>query len=372
MLRSLRAFFLFLLLTASLPAFSQNQDPLPSPKGSWSYGVNGYYGAFFRYRSGLSLLNYSHLHGVELYANKQTSGRRFWEPKYKLPSIGFALAYFNYMVPQELGKSVAVTSYLDGPITKIGKGSLRYNLGTGLVYSTMYYNSTSNENNKAIGSPLTFSLRGNLRYEYPVHDRLFLNVIFGFRHFSNGSLNQSNNGMNMPLLGLGVRYGSKPPVAPAAGQDPTAPELDKRVRMNIRLAAGVKEVLRDDFKHQVYMMSAFASKRVTHTNSFLLGADAIHDTAIGEEYLNKGVNYPEGYLDKRTAGIFVGHELHVGNLAAVFHFGRYIYQPHHLFPDYYQRYGLKYQLFEHLSASALLMAHDGHANVIEWGLGFHL
>ncbi|ALI97797.1 acyloxyacyl hydrolase [Rufibacter tibetensis] len=370
--RSFRAFFLFLLLSFSLPTFSQDQQSTSDLKGSWSYGVNGYYGAYFRYRSGLSLLNYSNLHGVELYANKQTTGKRFWERKYKLPFIGFALSYFNYMVPDELGESVTVTSYLDGPITKIGKGSLRYNLGTGLVYTTHHYNSTSNENNKAIGSPITFSLRGNLRYEYPLSDRLFLNAIFAFRHFSNGSLNQSNNGMNMPLLGLGVRYQPKALAKVITDQDSTAPEIDKRLRMNIRIAAGVKEVLRDDFKHPVYMMSAYASKQVTHTNSFMLGVDAIHDTAIGEEYLNQGTNYPEGYLDKRSAGVFIGHELHLSKLSMVFHFGRYMYQPHGLFPDFYQRYGLKYMIFKNLSASALLMAHDGHANVIEWGLGFHL
>jgi hypothetical protein len=364
-------FILLLLLTFNLKLSSQAQQVAADEKGTWSYGANGYYGAYFRYRSGLSLLNYSGLHGVELYAHRQTEGKRFWEQKYKLPAIGFAISYFNYGVPDELGKSYALTSYLDGPITKIGKGHLRYNLGTGFVYSTRYYNSTSNENNKAIGSPVTFSLRGNLRYEYPMSDKVFLNLTFAFRHFSNGSLNQSNNGMNMPLLGLGVRYQPKA-VQTVPLPDTLAPVLDKRLRMNVRIAAGVKEVLRDDFKHPVYLVSAYASKRLTYTNSLLLGADALHDTAIGEEYLNQGMNYPEGYLDKRSAGIFIGHELHLSHLSFVFHFGRYVYQPHHLFPDFYQRYGLKYMLFKNLSASALLMAHDGHANVVEWGLGLHL
>ncbi|GGK78274.1 acyloxyacyl hydrolase [Rufibacter glacialis] len=340
-------------------------------KEPWSYGVNGYYGAYFRYRSGLSLLNYANLHGVELYANKHTLGKRHWEQRYKLPQIGFALSYFNYGVPQELGESVTGTSYLDGFITKVGKGNLRYNLGTGLVYTTRYYNSTSNENNKAIGSPITFSLRGNLRYEHPLTQKWFLNVIFAFRHFSNGSLNQSNNGMNMPLLGVGVRYQPRMAV-PVAFPDSLILALDKSLRFNVLVAGGVKEVLRDDFKHPVYMMSAYASKRLSHTNSLLLGADAIHDTAIGEEYLNKGMDIPEGFLEKESAGVFLGHELHLSRLAVVFHFGRYLYQPHGLFPDYYQRYGFKFMVSRHLSASALLMAHDGHANVIEWGLGLHL
>ncbi|WP_181306875.1 acyloxyacyl hydrolase [Rufibacter sp. XAAS-G3-1] len=372
MLQLSRVILLLVLLTFAFPTSSQAQQNATDGKGPWSFGVNGYYGGYFRYRSGLSLLNYSNLHGVELYANKQTLGKRYWERKYKLPALGFALSYFNYMVPDELGESVTATSYLDGPLAKIGKGSLRYNLGSGLVYTTRHYNSTSNENNKAIGSPITFSIRGNLRYEHPMGERVFLNAIFAFRHFSNGSLNQSNNGMNMPLLGLGVRYQPKGAITAKTEQDSTAPQIDKRLRMNIRMAAGVKEVLRDDFKHPVYTMSGYASKRFTYTNSLLLGVDAIFDTAIGEEYLNQGMNYPEGYLDKRSAGIFIGHELHLSHLSFVFHFGRYVYQPHHLFPDFYQRYGLQYMIFKHLSASALLMAHDGHANVIEWGLGLHL
>ena len=369
---SLRTAILTLFLCLCCFIDVHAQESKPAVKESWSFGMNGYYGALFRYRSGNKPLNFTHPFGLELYANRHTTGRRQWEQQYKHPQLGFSLSYYNYGVPDELGEAVALTTQLDNRITNLGKGSLRFNVGTGVVYSTRYYTPEVNEYNKAIGSPVAFSLQSTLRYEHPLDERLFLNLNLAFRHFSNGGLNKPNNGMNFPLLGLGIRYQPQK-VSYLQVPDTASAVIDKRLHLNLRLARGVKEVLRIDTKHPVYAASLYASKRLTKTNSLLIGMDVMFDTALREEYINKSLPIPEGEIESRMAGITLGHELHFDLFSIMVQFGRYLYMPHEqIFPRYYQRYGIHYRLTKNLSANATLMAHTRTANVIEWGLGFHL
>ncbi|WP_181885146.1 acyloxyacyl hydrolase [Pontibacter diazotrophicus] len=337
----------------------------------WSFGVNGYYGTLFRYRSGLPALNFTHPLGVEVFANRHTVGKREWERHFNYPQIGYALAYYNYGVPDELGEAVTLTTYLDNAIIEGRKGSLRFNVGTGLVYSTRHYVPITNEQNKAIGSALAFSLRGTLRYEFPLSRHTFMNLNLAFRHFSNGGLDKPNNGMNFPLLGVGVRY-QQGEVRYIEQNDTVAATIDKSIRLNLRVAAGVKEVLLIDEKHPVYTLSAYASKRITRTSSLLFGVDAFHDTALRNEFINMSLQPPDEELEPRMAGITVGHELHLNRFSFMFQFGRYVYQPYRLFPNNYQRYGLQYSFTRNLSTSAMLMVHTRTANVLEWGIGLHL
>ncbi|AHM62848.1 secreted protein [Flammeovirgaceae bacterium 311] len=362
---------LFLLISLCFTGNALAQASSSVNKEPWSVGINGYYGALFRYRSGLSAVNFTHPAGVEVYANRHTLGKRHWERKFGLPQIGFALSYYNYGVPHELGEAVSLTSYLDKAILEHGRSSLRFNFGTGIVYSTRYYVPETNEGNMAIGSMFTFALRGTLRYEFPISKRSFMNVNFAFRHFSNGGLNQPNNGMNFPLVGLGVRYQPREP-RPVKAVDSVFTPAQKGIHLNLRLGMGVKEVLRIDSKHPVYNLSVYASKKISQTNAFLVGLDARFDTALREEYINKALAVPEGKIDPRMAGVTIGHELQLNDISFIFQLGRYIHQPHGLFPNYYQRYGLKYSITRHLSANAVLLAHTRTANVIEWGIGFHL
>jgi hypothetical protein len=350
---------------------AQSSEPEAYAKAPWSVGANSYYGALFRYRSGLSALSFTHPYGVEIYANKHTIGKRHWEGLYNYPQVGFALSYYNYGVPQELGEAVSLTTYLDNTLLQFKKSSLRFNLGTGLVYSTRHYTPETNEGNVAIGSKLAFVLRGTVRYEFPVREDLYMNLNLAFLHFSNGALNKPNNGMNFPMVGVGVRY--QPQEARLLGVTDTASTaIDRHIHFNLRLAGGVKEVLRVDEKHPMYSLSVYASKRLSQTSTLLLGADGFYNTALHEEFINKLLPVPDEALDQRLAGITIGHELHLDKLSLVFQFGSYIHQPYGLYPSYYQRYGLKYMLFQNFSANAMLLAHARTAHVIEWGLGLHI
>jgi hypothetical protein len=350
---------------------AQSSDPSGYVKAPWSVGANGYYGALFRYRSGLSALSFTHPYGVEVYANKHTIGKRHWERLYKYPQVGFSLSYYHYGVPQELGEAVSLTTHLDNTLWQFRKSSLRFNLGTGLVYSTRHFTPETNEGNVAIGSRLAFVLRSTIRFEFPVREGFRMNLNLAFRHFSNGALNKPNNGMNFPMVGVGVQYQPKE-VRLLNTPDTASTVINRHIQFNLRLAGGVKEVLRVDEKHPMYSLSLYGSKRLSQKSSVLFGGDGFINTALREEFINKQSPVPHEALDQRLAGVSIGHELHLDKLSFVIQFGRYVHQPYELYPQYYQRYGLKYMLFQSFSANAMLLAHARTAHVIEWGLGLHI
>lgn len=337
----------------------------------WSFGANVYYGALFRYRQGTSILNFSDPYALELYAHLQTSGKKEWERLYKLPQIGFALSYYNYGIPEELGEAVSLTSYFDNYLIRGSKNALRLNLGTGFVYHTNYYKPVTNELNKAIGSKVGFSLRGTLHYEIELHDEIFLNVNLAFRHFSNGGLNKPNNGMNFPLVGLGVRYQPHTEQFPEHQEIPRS-TIDKGIKYNLKLATGRKEVLLIDEKHHVYSIVFYAGKKISPFSGIIIGADARWDTSLRNEFINDHMAPPEGTLDPKMAGVTVGHELYIGDVSFILQLGRYVYQPYDLFPDFYQRYGLQYYITKNLSVSGMLVAHTRTADHAEFGIGIHL
>ena len=364
---------LLLLLTLSLMSgglVAQVKDQ-PQSSNPWSFGANAYYGAIFQYRKGTPLLNFTNPYGIELYGSLQTTGKREWERMYKHPKIGFSASYYNYGVPDELGEAFSLTSYFDNYITKGRKNALRLNLGTGFVYHTKYYKPETNELNSAIGSKICFSLRGTLYYEIPLQEKLFLNLNLAFRHFSNGGLNKPNNGMNFPLIGLGVRYQPQPvQIAQHEGTQKSA--IDKRIRYNLKLATGRKEVLLVDEKHPVYSIVFYASKKLTRFSGVMVGADGRWDTSLRNEFISDHLTPPEGTLDPKMAGITVGHELYIGDVSFIIQLGHYIYKPYDIFPAVYQRYGLQYYVTKNLSVSGMLVAHTRTADHAEFGIGIHL
>lgn len=367
----LRSFTVLLLILCSFSGDLYGQEEKRPPAEPWSFGVNGYYGTLFRYRRGLPPLNFTHPFGFELYATRHSIGKRRWERDFKNPFTGISLSYYNYGVPDELGEAVSLTGYIGNTLINFRNSSLRFNLGTGVVYSSRHYTPGVNELNMAIGSRYAFSLRGTLHYEIPLSEKTFLNLNLAFRHFSNGALNKPNNGMNFPLLGVGLRV---QPVAVKVLQisDSAEAKPERSVRFNLRVGTGVKESLRIDTKHPLHNISFYVSKRFSRKSSLLLGVDGFYDSSVPVEYINQNLPVPEGDLDLRSAGITAGHELHIEKVSFVFMIGRYIHQPHKINPVFYQHYGLKYQACKNVSAGVMLMVHSKTAHVIQWGLGFHL
>lgn len=340
-------------------------------QATYSYGINPYYGAVFRYKAGMPKVEFTNLHGVEVFFNKQTNGSRSWETKYNYPKLGISASWFNYGDPEELGNAYLASGYIDFTFAKKDLHQLRMNLGTGLVYSDVTYHQENNPENKAIGAPVSYVLRGTIYYHYQVSPHWALNLNVAFRHFSNGRMNMPNNGMNFPVAGVGVEYSPKgtPPFQKADEE-----EYDNKIRFNLLGATAWREVHYEDYKHKAYSLSAYISKRVTWYNGLLLGVDGFYysPASIQKHLSVAGIRIEQAEIDGRQLALTVGHALYIGKLSLLMQAGIYMYDPHKVWSHFYQRYALKYVLAKNAFVQVSLKSHTRTANMIEWGVGVSL
>lgn len=348
-------------------ALAQSQQP-------WSYGVNPYYGAVLKYKEEMKQIEYTNLYGVELYAAKVADGSKAWHRLYNYPQWGIAASYFNYGVPDELGWVTSLTTYLDLTAGK-NKHKWRINIGTGAVYSSKTFEPETNEDNTAVSSTISYVLRGTIHKEFQLNEKLFFNVNLAFRHYSNGRLNMPNNGMNYPIVGVGIRYLPKPIELKSQSVDERL--IDPKIRYTLRGSVSWREVWQIDNKQNAYSLSMYASKQVSKVNSLLLGVDAFR---YDQESINKsngvyqdkeGID-PSVVLDdgRNQLAVTLGTELLISKVSVIVQAGIYVYKPQEYYSNWYQRYGIKYNFNKNLFGQFSLKSHSRTADMIEFGAGF--
>ncbi|MEM8568246.1 MAG: acyloxyacyl hydrolase [Bacteroidota bacterium] len=367
----MRLFFVFVLTALGAYAYGQEIE-----KASWAFGTNPYYGGVLRYKDTMKKLEWTGLHGIELYANKLTNGRNRWERLFNYPELGVALEYYNYNVPDELGEVVSATSYLDFTLNHTKRNKWRVNIGSGFVYSSKRFDTESNPDNKAVSSRISYVARGTVHYEIMLSENYFFNFNAAFRHYSNGKLNMPNNGMNFPVFGVGIKYIPNPTKVDFIKD--TIRYIDRSIKFNVMGAIAWREVLQEDIKHKAFSASLYLSKQITKYNSVLLGIDAFHydrESMIRALNVYRSKFLPEDFeldYDGRQLAITVGGELLIGKLSVLLQGGFYVYKPQLIYADWYQRYGFKYRVTDYLFLRTTLKAHSRTADMMEFGFGFTL
>ncbi|MTI22419.1 hypothetical protein E1176_15410 [Fulvivirga sp. RKSG066] len=370
----IRALIIFAVLLVGLDAHAQE-----AKKPIWSFGANPYYGGVLRYKPNMPKLKLTNLYGIELYANKMTNGNKAWQSIFNYPQVGHAFEYYNYGDPDELGEVYSLSSYLDFTTSKDKKGQFRFNIGTGLVYSTRTFDEETNPENKAVSSTISYILRGTMHYEVQLNPNYYINFNAAFRHYSNGKLNMPNNGMNFPAIGVGLRYVPNP--GNLTFYKDTTTRIDPKLKFNLMASRSWREVWREDFKHTAYSASFYVSKQVTRFNSALLGVDGFWydresmkrahstwkagDPSVPEDF--------EPDLDGRQLAITAGTEILLGKMIVIVQGGYYLFKPQKIYDaTWYQRYGLKYYPLKNAFGQITLKAHSRTADMVEFGVGVTL
>ncbi|HNP19260.1 MAG TPA: acyloxyacyl hydrolase [Fulvivirga sp.] len=368
----MRLISLFLLLFIS---FYSNGQP---DKASWSVGANPYYGGVLRYKPTMKKLEFTNLHGIEIYANKIASGEKAWHKLYNYPQWGLAAAYFNYGVPKELGYVYSLTTYLDFTPSK-KRNKWRYNIGTGIVYSSARFDTLSNPENTAISSKISYVLRGTIHREFKLNENYYFNINLAFRHYSNGRLNMPNNGMNYPIVGMGIRYVFNPKPIVAIDNENVERPINKKIHFALRGSMSWREVWQEDVKHKAYSVSIYGSRQVSKYNNLLVGLDAFkYDQAsVDRQYVvyrdqNNIIldHVPDD--DTRQLAFTVGTQLLISKVSVIVQGGFYIYRPQEYYATWYQRYGVAYNFTNNIFAQVSLKAHSRTADMVEFGVGLSI
>ena len=188
---SLAAIIIFFNLLVKVSA----QSLAPAPAYTFTAGGNAYAGFVVKHDRFMGQLAQGMTHGFELDFIKNTYGDKIWEQVFKYPDIGFSVSYFDYGSVY-LGQSLGLIAFSDFYLMRSRHFESTLRLGAGFGFHNKPYNRETNNQNIAVGSPITNSMQMRLGLNYKITDRLKFMTALSITHFSLAAIVQPNKGLN--------------------------------------------------------------------------------------------------------------------------------------------------------------------------------
>jgi hypothetical protein len=340
---------------------------LPSPLVLGAYAQGSF---ILAHTHAVEQLAVSHPTGVELNAQRQTTGAAAWHGWYRYPKVGLALVYYDYHNPV-LGQSYAATMYISKPFYRSRRQDLSFRLGTGLAWFTNPFDIQTNRKNTIVSSALNATLQMRLEYDYALSQHIGLLLGLALNHYSNGATTKPNFGVNMPSVVLGLNYHQQRPAPTLACLAPAPSDVGHNFLL-LSASLGYKQLDIGDYtKSLVSSATVAVGRRINRKSNVLVGAEGFDDRSLLAAQRDTARN-KDNLVDVKKAGVFLGHELLFGRLAFVSHLGFYVYNPYKSNGVYYERLGLKYHFTNVVFGSIDLKVHGGTADVIEFKAGVKL
>lgn len=316
----------------------------------------------------------------------QTNGKREWHQLYNFPKYGFGLQYLWFPQTDEIGSPIAAYGMLEGPIHRWRKSYLSYAVHFGFAYGWRPYDTETNPYNYLMGGKLAIYAHLGVLYHHNLGKRWGLEASLGFSHSSNGNLKQPNFGINFldPRIALTYQLKDYQPIA----KPKTLSQFTPQNELSLSMAVGTKQI--NVFGTDSLSQAEFGDKSFTVVSWVLLyqreisrrskiGAgidftidpsDNAHGVVVGD----KGARYPTTFNEEAKLALVLSYELSIGKLLLVLQPGFYFYRTtHDPTPFFYQRIGVKYEIYKGLYAGAALRAVNfGQADWIEFTAGYKI
>lgn len=239
-----------------------------------------------------------------------------------------------------------------------------YSLGTGVGFGFKPYHEELNKENIYIGTQLNAFVRLETFLRFRVAKTWFLQAGIGFHHFSNGSLQLPNKGLNLLPVQFGLQKGWNEPSKTTQTQQ-MPPLIDKRV-IEIKAGLGIKSTSISQLHYHKARLSFHYLQKLNLKYSWGAGLDLFFSSPI--PYTNK-----PPVPSNVSAGISGAWKWHLTErLRVPIQVGFYLNRnkAHDESAAYYQFVGLEYAVDRHWLAAVQLKAHGGSADFIAWTLGY--
>lgn len=316
----------------------------------------------------------------------KTDGRKMWHQLYAYPEWGFGLYFANFFNTEELGTPTAFYGFFKGPFLRWKKLSLNYNMGFGLTWNWQPYDSEANPYNIAVGSYKTVYIDAGLSLDWYFSKSFSANVGVSFTHFSNGATAIPNMGLNLFAPSIGVRYNFKKD--PPEKIHHEIPEYKDNWEFLIVVGGGIKQMEYDTsntglstkylgINYGVFTLMPTLNRQISHKVKLGAGLDMAYDGSIDAQIVvgsDGELSHSEvPFTDKLSLSIFGSFELVAGRLSLIvqpgYTFWRYEFEGAK--PQFYQRAGIKYIIWDDLFLGINIRAHEfGIADYIEWNAGW--
>lgn len=345
------------------------------PEGLWLRG-SALLGRHIKHREIIQLpLGSYRPWAAELAFEYQSWGARAWEEEAKYPRLGLALSHYELGNPN-LGRAWGAVPYVALDFLRRERFRCGASIGFGIGYVTETFSLNSNPDNLLIGRHWNNQTIFRFQAEFALSEQFWLASLLTFNHYSNGSSQFPNLGLNTISFGLGLAY--SPKKQPPNRKLDSLPPYHKGLLYGLYAQWGPRaSSTTGGPKFSTWLLGAELGYSLNRRHSLKLGFEY--------EYLGSSAAFENSFLleeeEARARGAaqrllyYIGDEWRIGRLSFSGHLGSYLLglgqAPFFLHSRIALRYYLRPQrkrISPYLTAS--LKAHQITAEYFGFGLGF--
>lgn len=288
--------------------------------------------------------------------------------RYPSYGLGFTSA-LNYY--SEIGRPMGVYAFGEFPLGRNDfhrKLNFSYYAQIGLGFNMNPYDAETNPMNGFVGTAVNAHIHFGFKASYQFSDSFGAFTSVGTKHYSNGSINKPNAGINFIPIAIGLRVNlDKEEFNP--GPKPQFPALEKRGYWNIAAYTGVKSY---DVGQRAYFRGGLGVNYLwglSHKYRGGLGVDWFYGAGARDRYPNENITF----LDSNSFAVIGSWEWKLTDrLYMPVAIGVYVTKAHYNqeTASYYERIGVRYRVNTNVFAGVQIKAHKAKADFFEFTLGY--
>ena len=291
-----------------------------------------------------------------------TWGTKAYHEPYNNPSFGICANFFRSGSQTIIGNIYGTYGFVNFPVGK-EKQLFNFRVGLGIGYVDKTFDPNTNNRNVAIGSHLNANVV--FRADKKIGDNIIVGV--GATHFSNGSYQTPNLGLNFftARLGFDLPLGRISCRLPAYDYNFDNVKLDSTWHFSVSALAGVKEN-RNPFggKYPIFNITANAFKQYHQKYEVIGSADIIYNPSI----LQAGDS--TSHYSPMQAGLALGNNFRMDRFLLSVSMGAYLFTDYKDNGKFYHKITAEYYLTDKLRATFLLKSHWAVAEYFLFGIGY--
>lgn len=330
-----------------------------------SFSLQLHRGFIFPHREHVRHLIRKHISAAQFSFMHNMNGEKRWHQYFNFPRSGFSLIYIDFANPQQLGFALAAMPIIDLPMNR--KRGIFFRMGYGLGYISKPFRQSDNYKNNVVGSNLNAAIQFAGTANLFTGEKNILNTSVSFTHFSNGSYQVPNLGINNVALSLDYFFNGKKSSTYKYTALNDSLITSKKIKFELLWGGSWKENYPPGYdKVFAHTTSINCLKVLGHRSMLGLGFNYFYDPilpAFNDES-------KENQQKKIRMGIILYHSLLLGRAEVVSGMGVYVYDHYKKDGNFYHRVGLVYHLSKKLLAMATLKAHYAKADYFEFGGGW--
>ncbi len=343
---------------------------------------NSYFNQFdFKLHYGFSIPHHDHMQYLinsniaigEINYSVKTDGSKPWHHTWRFPEMGVGYLLGGLGNVNIFGFSQSIFWFFGVPIIETDNIFFKYRIGGGLAYLSNKFDYQSNYYNVVIGSHFNAHLYFSLICDYkPFELPLYFSGGFTFNHFSNGSIETPNLGLNQITTSFGIKY-------LYSLYNYSLPKLQSQYMYNSELelsayySAAIKE--NSTYENKKYFINSLnfdITSRISKKRSLGGGINIIFDPSLQTQMEDEYKNVSNLF----RIGIHAMQELYfTDDLSMLLYLGTYALNSYH--PNgkkfwIYSKLGIRYTFENSVFVNINLKTHTSVADYIEFGVGMRL